>query len=143
MIGVDEIICSRCKKVLPIDAFQANRARRSGRRSECRDCARVYAREHYQRYNAVRRLQYGERGRIVHRLRRYGLSPEAFEAMLEEQGRACAICRIVFEAEPLVDHDHETGRVRGLLCRPCNTGIGQLGDDLDRLRAALEYLAKG
>lgn len=142
MIGVDEIICSKCKKALPLDSFGVNRARRLGRRSECKNCARAYAREHHQRYNEARRRQYVERGRIVHRLRRYGLTPEAFDAMLGNQDRACAVCRVEFTAEPIVDHDHETGRVRGLLCRPCNSGIGQLGDDPDRLRAALEYLEK-
>lgn len=75
----------------------------------------------------------------------YGLSPERFEALMAEQGNACAICRSTewpgkHPGTPHVDHDHQTGEVRGLLCGPCNTGLGQFGDDPARLRAAIEYL---
>lgn len=65
--------------------------------------------------------------------------------MLEEQGGNCAICH---EPPPedkhydlFIDHDHGTGKVRGLLCLHCNTVLGMAGDDPDRLRAAIAYLA--
>lgn len=75
--------------------------------------------------------------------KKYGLTLAQFEAMLETQGGTCAIC----EREQIgmnlhVDHCHQTGRVRGLLCSPCNTAIGQFGDDPDRLVAAMQYLIK-
>ena len=76
------------------------------------------------------------------RLRVYGLTREDYAVLLEEQGGVCAICR-----EPCatgqtlsVDHDHATGRVRGLLCRTCNLGIGHLRDDARLVASALEYL---
>lgn len=78
----------------------------------------------------------------------YGLTDADYDQMLEEQGSRCAICRRTpAEAHRdgsrlRVDHDHATGEVRGLLCVSCNSGIGQLGDDAGRLRAAIEYLAR-
>lgn len=72
-------------------------------------------------------------------LAKYGLTPEAFEALAVQQERRCAICR---RARPLcVDHDHQTGRVRGLLCRSCNQALGVFGDTRDGIMAALQYLS--
>ena len=72
------------------------------------------------------------------------LSQEDYDAMLERQGGTCAICgNKPADGETLArDHDHVTGRVRGLLCRGCNTGLGQFTDDPSRLRAAADYLER-
>lgn len=74
--------------------------------------------------------------------RTYDLSLEEFHAMHEAQDHRCAICRGFDELNTKlsVDHDHETGKVRGLLCFPCNTGIGKLGDSYERVQAAADYL---
>jgi hypothetical protein len=78
---------------------------------------------------------------FAERLIRYNLTYERYEQMFQTQNGRCAIC---LQPRPLViDHDHATGRVRGLLCSACNTGIGQLGDAAERVRAAAEYLAGG
>lgn len=65
--------------------------------------------------------------------------------MLMAQGNCCAIC---FRKSPgklgwATDHDHSTNSVRGILCHPCNRGIGMLGDCAERLRSASEYLLNG
>ena len=68
--------------------------------------------------------------------------------MLEEQGGTCMICNKAGDirkkdSRPIalaVDHNHETGKIRGLLCLNCNSGIGKLGDSTDILRKAIEYL---
>lgn len=71
----------------------------------------------------------------------YGLSLEAYDKLLEAQQGLCAICRHSCPSGPLcVDHDHSTGAIRGLLCRKCNVGIGQLNDDPALVQAALDYL---
>ncbi len=70
--------------------------------------------------------------------RRYGLTPTARENMAIRQGHKCAICRV--GPSEYVDHDHATGRVRGLLCTHCNRGLGGFRDEPNFLRAAVAYL---
>lgn len=74
----------------------------------------------------------------------YGLSPEQYDALLAEQGGVCAICGGVNKGSRslAVDHDHETGTVRGLLCIPCNSAVGLLKEDPDLLQNARIYLLR-
>lgn len=69
----------------------------------------------------------------------YGLTIEQFEGLVAKHGGMCWICQQE-PNPPCVDHCHATGRVRGILCRACNTAIGRMGDDPARLRAAAAYL---
>lgn len=72
---------------------------------------------------------------------KYGITIEEFEAMLDAQGGACAVCRSHPEHRDLcVDHDHDTGKVRGLLCDLCNRMLGQAGDNPALLEAGASYL---
>ena len=73
---------------------------------------------------------------------KYRLRMETFEKMMEEQNQVCAICKNPCKNNERlsVDHCHNTGAVRGLLCNNCNTGIGMLNDDPDLVRRAFEYL---
>jgi len=73
----------------------------------------------------------------------YGITAEDYDALLVRQNGGCAICGTTKpggRGSFHVDHDHTTGVVRGLLCHGCNVGIGNLGDDPDRLMAAVAYL---
>lgn len=71
---------------------------------------------------------------------RYRLTRDDHEALIEAQGGLCAICGV--GAPRYVDHDHATGRVRGLLCPGCNTVVGMLEGDQARLTAAARYLTE-
>lgn len=77
-------------------------------------------------------------------LKKYGLTLEQYDALLEAQGGVCAVCledrRDRMGRRLHVDHDHETGRVRGLLCMRCNNAIGQAGESAATLRALADYL---
>lgn len=77
----------------------------------------------------------------------YGITVDEYDAMLEKQNGRCAICGRTEghgkRSERLcVDHCHDTGKIRQLLCKPCNTGLGCFGDDVDKLYAAVEYLRR-
>jgi hypothetical protein len=60
--------------------------------------------------------------------------------MFAQQDGKCAICKLISKQKLCVDHDHSTGKVRGLLCKKCNWGIGLFGDKPNFLRTAADYL---
>lgn len=73
----------------------------------------------------------------------YGITLEEYNQMLEEQDNQCGICGVQeseADVKLSVDHCHETGIIRGLLCRACNTGIGNLRDSIELLEKAVDYL---
>lgn len=84
--------------------------------------------------------------RILHL---YGLTPEDYAVLVDKQHGVCLICLKPPDPEgkPIsrylhVDHDHRTGRVRGLLCGKCNTALGQLADDPERMRRMIDYVER-
>ena len=93
--------------------------------------------------NASARKRYSTDGRWEKQLKdRFGITPEQYWEIYANQNGVCRICKrpqtVGLKLD--VDHNHKTNKVRGLLCRNCNTGIGQLRDDFNLLWAALKYL---
>lgn len=81
--------------------------------------------------------------------RRRGINLEDYHAMVKEQDNKCAICRFPEKrmmngkiVRLCMDHNHATGRIRELLCHDCNTAIGKMKDDVQRLQLAIDYLNK-
>jgi hypothetical protein len=75
--------------------------------------------------------------------RKFGISLDEYNKTLESQGNRCKICQLSKDESKVnfaVDHDHKTGRVRGVLCRDCNMGLGKFKDDSTLLSRALAYL---
>lgn len=125
-------LCPDCGEVKDLDGFPRNKSDVTGRHSYCKPCHNVRTKE-------TRDRLYGG-SRHYHLKRRYGIGADEVAAMIEEQGGVCAICG---EAEPAhVDHDHATGRVRGVLCFNCNGGLGQFRDRIDVLEHAIAYLRR-
>ena len=123
----------RYRKRNPGLCAQRIAAWRAANPEEARAIGRRYWHRHRERLNHERRLA------------RYGLTAENYEALWEQQEGRCGICarelvRGLGQRGTHVDHCHSTDRVRGLLCFECNTGLGKLGDDPARLRAALVWL---
>ena len=87
------------------------------------------------------------RGKRSRRLKfNFGITLDEYETMLAQQAGVCAICKAPPETSYCgtlaVDHDHDTGKVRGLLCTRCNTALGSLRDSPEMLRAAANYLER-
>lgn len=121
--------CTKCKAVKPFEEFYTNPNRSSGYNSWCKVCC-------------------VETNRWGHVKRKYGLTQEQYLQMLEEQNGVCAIClnpeNKVHKGNQKsmlsVDHDHETGAVRGLLCDRCNTGLAAFRDQPQYMMNAILYL---
>ena len=103
-----------------------------------------YYKHHEERKAAMRAHYAAHRGQYrSYGLKKFGLTPETYAALLASQDGKCAICGLPQNGEALaVDHGHETGKMRGLIHRKCNTAIGLLNDDPALLRAAIVYLEK-
>lgn len=133
--------CNVCQEAKPISEFY-KRTSTDKPRHQCKSCQNKRALKSYHKDKTVHQ-------KAAHKfnLKRYGLTPESYKDLLEKQGGCCAICGVdtptVARATAKyfsVDHCHDTGRVRGLLCCTCNAGLGMLKDSRDMLRRALEYL---
>lgn len=163
MASVSSKTCARCREVLPASDFYANSRSSTGLSSWCRPCGRRIRAESNARIRAadpeawaLRRRGYvasykkrhpertaeSDRRRLL--LRKYGITPEEYAARLREQGGGCAICATapVGGRALDVDHDHDSGRTRELLCSACNLAIGHLRDRPDLALAAASYLMK-
>ena len=149
-----ELECVECRRTLPPDGFHRDRSSPTGRNRRCRDCRNARNREHVAR-DPARRAETIRRWREAnpeqhaaavraHKMRRYGIDLATYEALFAEQGGVCALCRRPERTgwDLAVDHHHATGRVRGLLCRRCNAGIGLLREDPLVLRRAVDYLSR-
>lgn len=127
------MICKRCRK--PGDFSTGHKI--------CKRCRARRAKYLYRlNGNAEKLTRYhanAEQLSQLRRLRVYGLQHEHYLALIDAQHGCCAICQSVL-TRPCVDHDHNTGQVRGLLCSDCNTGLGLFRDDPGRLTAAINYL---
>lgn len=155
--------CTKCHVEKPVLSFYLNRGTKDGRATYCDECQRASTRA-WKAANAERvREQYeatkrkpgyeDKRRRDNQRwwLRQYGITVEQYDQLLADQGGTCAICQLperYVDARTgrtrrlSVDHDHKTGRVRGLLCGSCNQAVGHFEDDHDRCVRAGQYLLK-
>jgi len=107
-----------------------------------REKCNIYQTTHYAKPEMKdRRAKYTRAWKLQ---KNYGLTVEDYDIMVESQESKCAICELHLDELDTqflyVDHCHETGEVRGLLCRKCNTGIGDFCDDIDLLTKAIGYL---
>ena len=125
-----------------------NRAYREKNRERLDAYAKAY-REKNREALRERQRTYLEKNRKEHnrkkRLQPYDLTQDELNAMMAEQNGVCKVCGCPPtgkgpNAVLHIDHDHDTGKVRGLLCQACNRGLGFFRDDPERLAAAINYL---
>lgn len=129
--------CSACKAALPLELFGVASGYRDGRRGQCNPC-RTKKQTERLRANPDKRRN-SQQIRTNDLRQRYGLSVDDYSRMKAAQGGRCRICDR--PSSPLVvDHCHESGHVRGLLCRRCNFALGAVGDNLDGIARFVAYL---
>ncbi len=132
-------VCPRCKERKPISAFnKRNRKGKTAGAGYCRVCSAVYSKEH-------RRTPEQEHDSKMRSS--FGISAAEYAALFDAQRGLCLICGLPEREKRngkvkrlAVDHCHDTGVIRGLLCAKCNTGLGKFNDDPALLAAAIEYL---
>lgn len=136
-------LCKVCDKVKSITEFHWTSPKHNYRRRTCKKCQHEQqmklAKSTPERRLAKKRYSYS------YKLKEYGLTLVDFDAMMEAQQGRCRICDREFDSQvkplqPHVDHCHATGKVRGILCFTCNTGLGKFNDNVEWLRAAVLYL---
>ncbi|MFG2849484.1 endonuclease VII domain-containing protein [Streptomyces mirabilis] len=112
-------LCRTCGEIKPHSEWHRNATASDGLSTRCKACRAI-------------------QGRQGHLKRHYGMTEAERDEMIASQMGLCVIC---LKAPAVhVDHCHETGRVRGVLCFNCNSAIGKLGDDPDAVRRAAAYL---
>ena len=136
--------CTKCFESKSLDYFP----KRSGGvnkqlyKSWCKDCSYSHNKEwRSENPETVREYRAKDKWTLSKRCKRHGISETEFWSIYEEQDGTCPICDKAIEAEnSAIDHNHNTGEVRGILCKPCNRGIGLLGDNPKAMIRASAYL---
>lgn len=125
--------CPACNLIKPLQAFHRNSQRATMRGSYCKECVKNAGDA------AHRKLLTRNR-----RIESYNITVEEYERLEQQQNNACKICGVSAERVRyktlVIDHDHSTGAVRGLLCPKCNAAIGLLGDDPRTVLLAAKHL---
>ncbi|KKN19342.1 hypothetical protein LCGC14_0946770 [marine sediment metagenome] len=163
MITILNKVCSTCEQELSLGEFQKDLSRKDGLNKQCRKCSAIRAAKYrqstsgsqvqrkYYRKNRDKILTYTKayqkarplatRNRAL--LRRYSLTIEQHQQIYSSQNCCCALCGNPTPYDKIhTDHEHETGKVRGLLCCRCNMGLGFWEDSIEGLQRAIEYLRK-
>lgn len=138
--------CRQCGAEKPLADFPGHNSTRDRKRHECRACCAEYQRAYRARSaDRLRRYEqgrYSEDRKLAVRLRKYGITQKEYERMEQEQGGLCFICQKPCSSgrRLAVDHDHETGHVRTLLCMKCNTAEGALNGDPELGMRLVNYM---
>ncbi len=140
-------VCCLCRRDVHVSYFRLDKARHDGLSSKCRPCANAWHKE-YRRLNPGLRERYApskKDPRASYLKAAHKLTRAQYDELLASQGHGCAICgnsrpggRGIFH----IDHDHVTGKIRGILCASCNLSLGMMKDNTEILKRAIEYLEK-
>ena len=118
--------CPKCDKTKPTSKFSRNRSRSTGYASHCLDCQHIYNRRYLLK-------------------KQYKIDDEEVDFIFSTFAKGCNICKKALsfgKANYAVDHNHNTGEIRGVLCNKCNLGLGHFKDDITLLEKAKNYLEK-
>lgn len=143
---MDSRQCNKCGEVKTLFSFPKGKQRKDGShgyRPMCKECTVEQNLDVY--HNKGGKEKQKQRS-FKNNLKRYGITPSEYKDLFEKQQGRCCICNTTEATRRnvtynlFVDHDHKTGKVRGLLCHNCNTALGHFKDDTKILKTAIEYL---
>lgn len=133
-------VCKDCKIEKPVEDFYRHynkKAKKSYYRTNCKLCENERSRKYHNENKATRSFQ-NKMWKIENR---FGITIDKYESMLAAQDYGCKICQgNDLDRSLAIDHNHETGKVRGLLCSKCNRGLGYFQDNVELLQKAIDYL---
>lgn len=141
--GLEHKKCSNCNFNRTLSCFSLSSKEADGLHSWCKKCNNEYQYKRYHdtpievRQERTRRKK--DQLKVNRLMTRYGLTPDMIAELSKQQNYQCLICDCPIE---VVDHDHKTGKFRGLLCRRCNNGLGFFRDNIEFLQNAIKYLNK-
>lgn len=133
--------CTKCKKHKPLYEFYLDK-KKNRYHSRCKLCS-GYATQEGRKRSKSRLKNQKKRNRTRDYLSKYGITQKDYNKYFKIQRGECAICHIHqkdLKQKLCVDHDHKTGKVRGLLCKKCNIGLGYFKDNRKLLKSAVDYL---
>lgn len=131
--------CPKCKTEKPLELFNKHAKERDGLQRLCRDCQKESNRKYLSTEKGATTT------RQAHLRRKYSIDLQTYEELLLSQGNKCKICRVDSNPDSragyfVIDHNHTTGDIRGLLCTKCNALLGLAQDSEDILERAKQYL---
>jgi len=129
--------CSVCKQYKEADAYYTRSSTDLRLKGACQECCRARARRYWSEKTTP------DAQREANLRKSFGIGIEDYDKLLEEQKGKCKICgscHSTFKRRLAVDHCHDTGKIRGLLCQFCNTGLGNFKDNIELLERAKQYL---
>lgn len=155
-----EKFCNKCSTKKDISEFGIDNHEKDGHRYQCKECLNARARKYASRNKDIirarnkvrsesRKAYYQspagiESSRRSHLKRKYNITLEEYNSLSEKQNHVCGICNETESNSRIsvlcVDHDHSTGKIRGLLCSNCNRSLGLLKDDTEIINNAIKYL---
>lgn len=145
--------CTKCECSLPFAEFSKNKTRADGLAKWCKKCTKNYRdqpeskvrmKEYHRQYDLARSRKPEQRlAQEGYRLKnKYGMTLADKQKMFNSQDGLCAICSHPFKKlkSSCVDHDHETGKIRKLLCKPCNSYLGMIEEDRNVAIKLIDYI---
>jgi hypothetical protein len=135
--------CQMCNLTKPVEQFHKSKQTKDGRFSYCAPCKVEANRRSNKKLLTENREKFLDQRKNWHLKKTYGITLDEYKTIVMEQGGVCAVClknEKQHYRQLAVDHDHTTGKVRGLLCHDCNRALGFLKDDVNYLKRAIEYL---
>ena len=136
-------VCKKCGTEKPLTEFHQRKDSKGATRAHCKSCMR---KSHLDTYHNKGGKELQAKRSFKNNLKKYGITPEQYWNMYENQNGSCKICSqkdthlTGRKYNLFVDHCHSSGIVRGLLCHHCNVGMGHFKDNIDLLEKAIKYL---